>query len=215
MSAIERLGRLQTLDRPVLSTGEVAVAWSTSLSATTQMLTRLAAAGLVSKVRPGIWHVGPGVPEPTLVLPALTNPYPSYVSGWTALSQHQMIEQIPRSVFAVSLGRPKQVLTASARYDIHHVHPRLFGGFSGNTGTRSGVATPVKALFDTVYLLSARHGSVTLPELELPDDFDLDDLDAWVTKVPSARLRTLTSTNLERILRGAFRSGTGQGGVVL
>jgi predicted transcriptional regulator of viral defense system len=205
MSAVDRLARLQALGRPALSTGEAAVAWGSTLPAASKMLSRLGAAGLVTKVRSGIWHLGPDTPDPATVLPLLTAPYPSYISGWSALARHQMIEQIPREVFAVSLDRPKVVETTSGRYDIHHIHPRLFGGFGDATGTRAGVATPAKALFDVVYLFSARQGDVTLPELELPESFDHGELQAWVTKVPTARLQTLTATNLDRIVAGAAR----------
>lgn len=203
MSAVDRLARLQALGRPALSTGEAAVAWDSSLPAASKMLSRLAAGGLVTKVRSGIWHVGADTPDPAAVLPVLTAPYPSYISGWSALSRHQMIEQIPRGVFAVSLDRPKVVETTHGRYEIHRIHPRLFGGFDGATGTRAGVATPAKALFDVVYLFSARQGDVTLPELELPESFDHDELQEWVAKVPAARLRTLTAANLDRIVAGA------------
>ena len=64
----------------------------------------------------------------------------------------------------------------SGQFQIHHLHPRLFGGFAGATGIRSGVATPEKALFDIVYLYSVRQAKVTLPELELPRDFDVRTL---------------------------------------
>ena len=49
-------------------------------------------------------------------------------------------------------------------------------------------------------LFSARQGDVTLPDLELPESFDHGELQAWVAKVPAARLRTLTAANLDRIV---------------
>lgn len=66
----------------------------------------------------------------------------------------------------------KTVTTTYGRYEVHHIHPDLFGGFVGGDGHRAGVATSAKAHFDTVYLLATPNGLVTLPELELPDDFD-------------------------------------------
>jgi len=65
------------------------------------------------------------------------------------------------------------------------------------------VATPEKALFDTVYLLSTRNGHVTLPELELPDGFNVGELNRWTRTVPSARLRTMTGVNLARLVESA------------
>jgi predicted transcriptional regulator of viral defense system len=200
MRTIDRYSHLQALGRPVLTTAEAAVAWATSLATAARSLSRLADAGLVTKVRHGIWQVGSGTPEPALLLPVLTSPYPSYISGWSALWRHGMIEQIPRSIFAVSLDRARTVNTGFGTYDLHHIHPALFGGFVDASGLRAGVATAEKALFDTVYLFAARHGSVTLPELELPDGFDASALHHWITQIPSARLRTMTAKNLDRMV---------------
>jgi len=203
MRALDRYSRLQVLGRPVLTTGEAAVAWRTSLPVAARLLSRLAESGVIMKIRHGIWQINRETPDPAVVLPVLTNPYPSYISGWSALSRHGMIEQIPRGVFAASLDRAKTVETAFGRYEIHHIHPDLFGGFEGATGIRAGVATPEKALFDTVYLFSTRNGRVTMPELELPAGFDHSALKRWTDTVPSLRLRTMTANNLARLVETA------------
>jgi len=196
--------RLQTLGQPVLTTRDAAVVWGTSLPTAVNMLTRLARSGLVVKIRQGIWQLGREAADPTFVLPVLTNPYPSYISGWNALYRHGMIEQIPRDFFAVSLDRPKTVDTELGQFRIHHMHPDLFGGFDGETGIRSGIARPEKALFDTVYLFSVRQGKVTLPELELPEDFDTEELQRWIEAIPSGRLQTMTANSLARLVRSAM-----------
>ena len=203
MSAAHRFQQLQSIGRPVVTTHDAAAAWRSSLPVASKTLARLADTGLITKIRHGLWHVGTGRPDPDAVLPALTNPYPSYISGWSALSHHGMIEQIPRAIFAVSLDKAKTFDTAFDRYEIHHLHPDLFGGFTGGNGLRAGVATPAKALFDTVYLLSTRTGLVTLPELEVPEGFDHEELAHWCELVPSRRLRTLTSGNLSRLVTAA------------
>ncbi len=208
MSTADRYHQLLRVGRPVVTTHDAAAAWRSSLPVASKTLARLADTGLITKVRHGIWHVGTGRPDAAVVLPVLTNPYPSYISGWSALSRHGMIEQIPRSIFAVSLDKAKTFDTAFDRYEIHHLHPDLFGGFAGGDGLRAGVATPAKALFDTVYLLSTRNGQVTLPELELPEDFDNEELDYWTEAVPSRRLRTLTSGNLRRLVTVATSRST-------
>ena len=200
MSSLDRYARLQTLGRPVLTTGEAGAVWEASLPTAAHTLARLAATGLVTKLRHGVWQVVSGPPDPATVLPVLTNPYPAYISGWSALATHGMVDQIPRSVFAVSLDRTKTIETTSERFEVHHIHPDLFGGFEGSTGTRAGMATPAKALFDTVYLFSARNGHVTLPEIELPSHFNVDEIAVWIAAIPSARLRTMTEANLTRIV---------------
>jgi predicted transcriptional regulator of viral defense system len=203
MSSIDKYARLQSLGRPVVTTGEAAAAWGASSAVSAALLSRLAASGLVVKLSHGLWQIGRERVDVTFVLPTLTNPYPSYVSGWTALAQHGMIEQIPRDVFAASLDRARTVVTTVGRFQIHHLHPQLLGGFEGATGIRSGVARPEKALFDIVYLFSVRQGKVTLPELELTKDFDHRELRRWVEAIPSTRLKTLTDRNVERLVVGA------------
>jgi predicted transcriptional regulator of viral defense system len=203
MRTTDAYAKLQALGRPVLTTRDAAVAWGTTLPTAVRTLTRLVSSGLVVKIRQGIWQLGRDPVDPTFVLPVLTNPYPSYVSGWSALSRHGMIEQIPRGVFAVSLDRPKTVETQLGQFQIHHVHPDLFGGFERETGIRAGIARPEKALFDTVYVFSVRQGKVTLPELELPENFDSAALDRWIDAIPSRRLRTMTGDSLDRLLGSA------------
>lgn len=207
MRSSEAYARLQALHQPVLTNGEIAAAWGTSESATTHALRRLEEDRLVKRLRHGIWAVPRewgGAIDPLDVLPVLTRPYPSYGSMWTALAIHGMIEQIPRSFFGVSLNRARNVTTTIGDFRVHAIHPDLFGGTRGATGSRAGMATPEKALFDTVYVLAAhRGGHVSLPELTLSDDFDRSSLREWIERIPTARLRTITTRQLERVLASA------------
>jgi len=111
-----------------------------------------------------------------------------------------MIEQIPRSLHVISLGRPKRVVTTLGTVVIHHLQPELFGGYQGETSYRSGLASPEKALVDTVAVLSSRGGNVTLPEVELPNSFNTDEVKRWTEKIPSLRVRTIVTQNLDRII---------------
>ena len=89
-------------------------------------------------------------------------------------------------------------------YSIHHLAPELFGGYDDS---EEGVflATPEKALFDTVYLRAPRGGQVLLPELELPDRFQEKKLKEWINRIARPRLRTLVSRGLDKALAGAVR----------
>lgn len=198
MRSAEAYARLRSVGRPILSSAEASVVWGQEESATTQALRRLADVGLVQRVRTGLWAVEQ-VHDPLDAAYFLTRPYLSYGSMWTALFRHGLIEQIPRSTYVVSLDRAQTIATSLGQFVIHHIHPDLYGGTE-----RSGwhdLATPEKALFDTVYLLSARNGGqVTLPEVTLPDEFDQKVIDGWVERIPSRRLQTMTRTKIFRIL---------------
>jgi len=206
MKASDAYAQLEQLGRPVITTGEAADLWHMEPVASSKTLARLSRPGLVQRLRTGIWKIGPNVVSADVVLPVLTRPYPSYISLWSALFDHGMLSQIPRSVYAASLDRHQTIKTSIGEYRVHHVHPDLFGGFEGQTAIRAGRATPEKALFDTVYLLSVRSGVVTLPELELPPNFDDTQVQHWVELVPSSRLRSIAGRNLTRIVSNAERS---------
>lgn len=203
----EAYARLQALHRPVLTNGEIAAAWGASESATTHALIRLEQDRLVRRLRHGVWAVPKewgGTVDPLDALPVLTRPYPSYASMWTVLAAHGMIEQIPRSFFAVSLDRARHIPTTIGEFRVHAIHPALFGGMTDATGSLAGTAVPEKALFDTVYILAAhRAGHVSLPELTLTDGFDRSVLWEWVERIPTPRLRTITTRELERALASA------------
>lgn len=200
MRTTEAYSRLLSLDRPVFTTDEAAVAWDMKLPAAAQALRRLLEDDLIQRLRHGVWSLGTGQVNSLDVLPVLTRPDPSYLSSWSALFAHGMIEQVPRSVHAVSLDRTKVVTVAGAEFQNHHIHPDLFGGYAGSTGVRAGTATPEKAIFDTVYLLGARSATVSLPELELPHQLDEAEVWCWAEHIHSARLRTIVSRQLDRAL---------------
>jgi hypothetical protein len=49
-------------------------------------------------------------------------------------------------------------------------------------------------------VLGVRSGTVTLPEIDPPEEFDTATMWEWVEKISSARLRTITARNLVRLL---------------
>jgi len=189
---------LLQIERPVIETREAAARLRTSGSNATHRLRSLEEAGLVRRLRHGLWTLDPGV-DPFVVAPYLTAPFPAYVSFWSALARHDMIEQIPRQVFVASLDRTRTIETTVGAYSVHHLAPELFGGFDGSPG-RGYLATPEKALFDSVYVRAPRGGRIFFPELSLPENFDERRLEHWVGQIKRPRLRTLVSRGLEDAL---------------
>jgi predicted transcriptional regulator of viral defense system len=191
-------GALRALGRPVVETREAAARLDTSPKNASRILRRLEASGLIRRIRHGLWALDPELDAFTAA-PYLTAPFPAYVSFWSALTRHDMIEQIPRSVFVASLDRTKRVDTAIGAFSIHHIAPELFTGFDGSPDT-GYLATPEKALFDTVYIRAPRGGHVYFPELSLPAGFDAAKIEAWADKIAPPRLRTIVSRELAAAL---------------
>lgn len=199
-------GELLRIDRPIVTTREAATRLGASVSSASHMLRAMEEAGLVRRLRHGLWALRPEL-DPFVVPPYLTAPFPAYVSFWSALAHHDMIEQIPRQISVASLDRARRVTTTIGTYSIHHLAPELFAGYRGSDAT-GYLATPEKALFDTVYVRAARAGQAFFPELSLPRSFDGKQLEKWTNRLAIPRLRTLVSRGLDEALGQASREDT-------
>jgi predicted transcriptional regulator of viral defense system len=189
------------MDRPIVTTREAAARWRTEQGNAGRRLRSLEEAGLARRLRRGLWALDQEL-DPLAVAPYLTAPFPAYVSLWSALSRHGMIEQIPRQISVASLDRPRQIVTSAGTYEIHRIVPELFGGYEGSEKT-GYLATPAKALFDTVYIRAAAGSRAFFPELSIPPVFDEAQIDEWIGRVRSPRLRTLVARRLSDVLEQA------------
>jgi predicted transcriptional regulator of viral defense system len=190
MSAVDLTLLLKSFGAPVVTTSEVAALMRGRVDSANKMLGRLASKGVVRPVSRGLWALKRDL-DPKVLSRYVAAPSPSYVSLLSALRYHGMLSQIPRSIYVVALGRPQEVETAMGDFSIHNVAPEVFGGFEP---TKEGalVASPEKALFDVFYLSGTKPRTFSsLPEVELPDDFDFEKLRSWTRKIPSRRLRTI------------------------
>lgn len=198
MKPLEAYADLTRMGRPILTTREAAARWRTSGKTAGRRLRGLEQAGLIRHLRRGLWAVDREV-KPFAAAPFLTDPFPAYVSFWSALAWHGLIEQIPRQISVASLDRPRRISTSIGTYEIHHLTASVFGGFSGSEGT-GYLAQPEKALFDTVYVRAAAGTHAYFPELALPPTFEPEAALGWTERIESSRLRTLVT----RGLRGAM-----------
>ncbi len=203
MTAADAYGELRRIGHPIVQTREAAARLRTSVSNASHLLRSMEKAGLVRRLRHGLWALDPEI-DPFVLAPYLTAPFPAYVSFWSALAGHGMIEQIPREITVASLDRTRRIDTAIGSYSIHHLAPELFDGYRGSEET-GFLATPEKALFDSVYVRAPRSARFFFPELSVPEDFVEAQLDEWTDRIESPRLRTLVSRGLARALAQASR----------
>jgi len=203
MTAAEAYGELLRIGRPIVQTREAAARLHASGSSTSHLLRSMERAGLARRLRQGLWALQPDV-DPFTLAPYLTAPFPAYISFWSALARHDMIEQIPRQISVASLDRTRHLATTIGIYSIHHIAPELFDGYRG-TEDSGYLATPEKALFDTVYMHASRATRSFFPELSTPENFDETQLQDWTERLPTKRLQTLISRGLEQALRQATR----------
>lgn len=162
------------------------------------MLARLASAGLIEQLRHGVWLFDLSA-TPESLAQEITAPYPSYVSHVSALYEHGVIDQVPAEVHLVASAEPRRIETSRGSYRLHRMPTELFGGFSDTGG--APVATPEKALFDWAYLSAvAGRANARLPETEWPASFRRSEVDRWLRRVPSQRVRTMTEALISRRL---------------
>ena len=201
MRTTDAYGDLLKLGRKVVTTREAAARWRSEQRTTGKRLQALERAGLVRHLRRGLWSLDPNL-DPLVLPPFLTAPLPAYVSFWSALAHHGMIEQIPRQIWVASLARPRKIATSIGSYEVHQLAPELFAGFTG-TEDQGYLAEPEKALFDTVYVRAAAASRAYFPELSLPPGFSRAKTKRWVKSIASPRLRTLVSRRLREVLNKA------------
>lgn len=203
MRPAEAYSELLRMDRAVVTTREAATLWRTEQGTAGRRLRALEGAGLVRRLRRGVWALDPDI-DSFVAAPFLTTPFPAYVSFWSALARHGMIEQIPRQISVASLDRARRIETTIGVYAVHHLAPDVFGGFEGSEKT-GYLATPEKAIFDAVYVRAAAASRAYFPELSLTHGFDTGRLQEWVDRIQAPRLQTIVSRALRETLGKASR----------
>lgn len=171
-----------------------------SIPAASMALRRLAADGLSVPLKKGAWLVGTSPSKPGALITAAADPYVAYLSGPSALRLHGRIQQISQTHFAVTLGRPRVVAMAAERVALHHIHPRLFGGYEYDPRADGFVASPEKALFDIAYLSTMNHSRVSgnLPETNLKG-IHWKEIHAWLDRISTPRIREAVTQALSSI----------------
>lgn len=122
-----------------------------------RQLSRWVRAGKVFQLRRGLYMLAPTyrkvVPHPFLTANHLRRP--SYVSLHSALAHYGMIPEYAPAVVSVTTARPGALATPIGSFRYRHVRGGIFQGYEEievAPGQTAFVATPEKALIDTMYL---------------------------------------------------------------
>lgn len=191
------------IERPVFTTREIAALAATSLSSASQSLSRLQRDGLVERVVRGVW-CRPADPRFSvfMLVPFLSGGHRAYVSFFSALHLHGLIEQIPQVVYAATTAHTRRRSTPLGTFSYHRIHPAFFSGFDWYRENRSFlVASPEKALIDCLYL-SSRKGRRfgRLPAFAPDTRFSRRLARAWVDKIPDRRIREHVGEKLSALV---------------
>lgn len=121
------------------------------------------------KKRGWIYHLGRGYYAFDLAqvdyLQLATTLYPqSYVSFEYALHWHGLIDQIPTVITVATANRSRKMQTANWTIEYTHLKPNLI--FDYELEQRAYIATPEKALADTLYTIARGQRLVELDTLD-------------------------------------------------
>ncbi|PCI37077.1 MAG: hypothetical protein COB53_07530 [Elusimicrobia bacterium] len=190
MTQIEAYSQLNELGQATFTTADAAALLNISRSNAAKVLSRLSTQKAIIHLKHALWAF-PGKVD-RLALPGyLSAPFPSYVSLQSALYYHAMIEQIPSTLYAVTVGRTKKFKTPLGDVSLHQVNPLFFCDFTTDTANNVRIATPEKSLIDYLYFRPSRSRLFgPLPELEFPRSFNLNRAKKIINKIPSIRRKT-------------------------
>lgn len=182
-------------DEPVFETG-LLLAGDVDPMDVRRQLSRWTASGKLFQLRRGLYALAPPYqrtkPHPFVVANRLVPA--SYVSGVSALAHHGLIpEYVPVTVSATT-ARPQRRPSPFGVLEFRHLKTGLFWGSRLEDlggGQHARVATPEKALLDTIHLTSGGSAEAEIREMRL-QNLDRLDLDALAIGARRARSPKLT-----------------------
>ena len=199
MKSIEAHRQLLNMGAQVFSTSDAATCLSISRGTASQLLARLAKSGHLMRLRHGVWAIA-GEIDLLAAARYLVAPLPGYISLQSALYHHGMISQIPAVLYLASISRSRIYHTPLGTVSVHHITPDFFWGYELVTGSDIALATPEKALLDTLYLAPARSKLFrSLPELELPASFNINKARQMIKRIPAANRRAMVGRLFDEI----------------
>lgn len=165
------LDLFNTDDFVIFTTRTYASHVGVSMSAATKRLARLAEKKLLTRVAKGIWaNTGHPYFHPLSCVPYLLGKEYGYVSFLTALHLHGVISQIPKTVQVATTGRGRSLDSPVGDFEFFQIKPELMKQGMDWSDTRLPylIATPEKALLDTLYLSTRKNRRFArLPELDV------------------------------------------------
>ena len=155
----------------IFTTREFAIRAGISMSAAAKRLSRLSDKEFLTRITKGVWgNTDHPYFHPLSCVPYLLGKEQGYVSFLTALHLHGVVSQIPKSMQVASTGRGRSLDSPIGLYEFFQIKPELMNQGSEWSETRLPylIATPEKALLDTLYLATRKNRRFSrLPEVDV------------------------------------------------
>ncbi|MBN2200077.1 MAG: type IV toxin-antitoxin system AbiEi family antitoxin domain-containing protein [Candidatus Aminicenantes bacterium] len=158
---VEKLGRF---DKPYWSVADLQkILGYKSRRTLLVTLHRLAAQGVLKRIRRGIYRVSMRSADTAVLANLLYRP--SYLSFESVLARYGILSQIPYTVTLATTRRSKKTTLEGTAVEYRQLRPDLFFGYRIEKGLE--IAEPEKALLDALYLVKRGRLSLPLEELNL------------------------------------------------
>ena len=172
----------------IFTTREYASQVGLSMPAAAKRLARLSIKKLLTGVTKGIWaNTSHPYFHPLSCVPYLLGKEQGYVSFLTALHLHGVISQIPKTIQVATTGRARSLDSPFSRYEFFQIKPELMQQGTDWSETRLPyrIATPEKALIDTLYLSTRKNRRFArLPELDVTQSgFRVAEFDRFLDRL--------------------------------
>lgn len=158
------------LRHAVFSTRMFASLTERGTDSASRTLGRLAGRDQLARVTRGVW-AQPGHPafSPYALVGFLLGNEQGHVSFVSALHRHGVISQVPGAIHVATTGHSRVVDSAVGRFEFFQLRPQMMltGVDVSDTDPFYAIATPEKALLDTLYVAVWGHRFRRLPELDL------------------------------------------------
>ena len=162
---------LTTDDFVIFTTREFANQGGLTMSAAAKRLVRLSEKNLLTRVTKGVWsNTRHPYFHALACVPYLLGKEQGYVSFLTALHLHDVMSQIPKSIQIATTGRGRVLDSPVGRFEFFQIKPELMtqGAQWSDSHLPYLVASPEKALLDTLYLSTRKNRRFArLPELDV------------------------------------------------
>lgn len=179
-------------------TNDVAAYLDLPIPHASQILRRLSNSNHVVKLKRGLWGI-PDKIDPLTLPNYLLAPLPAYISFHSALYYRNVIDQIPTVIYVATLHKTAKFITPIATISAHHIQPDFFFGYTFDEKTGVKMATPEKALIDTLYLSPVKSGIFkALPELDR-EELDIDHAREIIEKIPSKQRQKLVLKRFNKL----------------
>ena len=163
MSNIEFLKMLNSFDKSYFTVADLEKILGLERDSLYVTLNRLVKAGVLIKLRRGVYQ-----PEFQVVgLEKVANElyYPSYLSFESALSIYGILSQIPYTLMFATIKRSKKLTLAGREVEYRQLKKDYFFGYILKNGIY--IAEPEKAVLDQLYMLSKGKAATDISEWSL------------------------------------------------